>query len=214
MNITVAINTIAGGAGEGAIAHEGSIRASASKNQGTEKCSVGEFMSNGTLEHQEQYGKEIRVDLVKESELLQRITTVVGDYYPLEHKKTDKFIPILEARGMQDNDKDEFGHRRDTLPIAHALDQYSEKKIHSAVFQFLEESDGENEVAMKSNLALKRLLAVNAQGIIVRNNPGTLSAFSQKNFDDMLRELADAGLMIMTHPDVMLTLGAKDVSYR
>lgn len=133
---------------------------------------------------------------------------------PLNTKKTDKFIPILEARGMQDNDKDEFGHRRDTLPIAHALDQYSEKKIHSAVFQFLEESDGENEVAMKSNLALKRLLAVNAQGIIVRNNPGTLSAFSQKNFDDMLRELANAGLMIMAHPDVMSTLGAKDVSYR
>jgi hypothetical protein len=28
----------------------------------------------------------------------------------------------------------------------------------------------------------------------------------------MLRELSDAGLMIMTHPDVMSTLGAKDVS--
>jgi len=41
-----------------------------------------------------------------------------------------------------------------------------------------------------------------------------LSALSQKNFDDMLRELADAGLMIMTHPDVMRTLGAKDVSFR
>lgn len=173
----------------------------------------GEPMGNETLEHQiEQYGEGIQEDLVTESdyELLQRITTIVGDYHPLEHEKPEKFIPVLEARGVHDNDKDEFGHRRDTLPIANALDQYSEIKTHSAVFQFLEESDGENKVAVKSNLALKRFLAMNAQGVIVRNNPGTLSALSQKNFDDMLRELADAGLMIMTHPDVMSTLGAKD----
>eukprot|EP00557_Chaetoceros_sp_GSL56_P005066 CAMPEP_0176497956 /NCGR_PEP_ID=MMETSP0200_2-20121128/12030_1 /TAXON_ID=947934 /ORGANISM="Chaetoceros sp., Strain GSL56" /LENGTH=507 /DNA_ID=CAMNT_0017896063 /DNA_START=697 /DNA_END=2220 /DNA_ORIENTATION=- len=173
----------------------------------------GEPMGNETLEHQiEQYGEGIQEDLVTESdyELLQRITTIVGDYHPLEHEKPEKFIPVLEARGVHDNDKDEFGHRRDTLPIANSLDQYSEIKTHSAVFQFLEESDGENKVAVKSNLALKRFLAMNAQGIIVRNNPGTLSALSQKNFDDMLRELADAGLMIMTHPDVMSTLGAKD----
>lgn len=173
----------------------------------------GEPMGNETLEHQiEQYGEGIQEDLVTESdyELLQRITTIVGDYHPLEHEKPEKFIPVLEARGVHDNDKDEFGHRRDTLPIANALDQHSEIKTHSAVFQFLEESDGENKVAVKSNLALKRFLAMNAQGVIVRNNPGTLSALSQKNFDDMLRELADAGLMIMTHPDVMSTLGAKD----
>lgn len=175
----------------------------------------GEPMGNETLEHQiEQYGEGVQEDMVTESdyELLQRITTIVGDYHPLEHEKPEKFIPVLEARGVHDNDKDEFGHRRDTLPIANALDQYREIKTHSAVFQFLEESDGENKVAVRSNLALKRFLAMNAQGIIVRNNPGTLSALSQKNFDDMLRELADAGLMIMTHPDVMSTLGAKDVS--
>jgi hypothetical protein len=176
----------------------------------------GEPMGNETLEHQiEQFDEGIPEDIVTESdyELLQRITTIVGDYHPLEHEKPEKFIPVLEARGLHDNDKDEFGHRRDTLPIANALDQYSEIKTHSAVFQFLEENDGENKVAVRSNLALKRFLAMNAQGVIVRNNPGTLSALSQKNFDDMLRELSDTGLMIMTHPDVMSTLGAKDVSF-
>jgi len=63
-----------------------------------------------------------------------------------------------------------------------------------------------------SNAALKTFLVSNVHGIIVRNNPGTLSAHSQKKFDNMLRELSDAGVMMMSHPDVMSTLGAKDVS--
>lgn len=60
------------------------------------------------------------------------------------------------------------------------------------------------------NDILKRFLMSNVHGIIVRNNPGTLSAFSQKRFDDFLRDLSAAGVVIMTHPDVMSTLGAKD----
>jgi hypothetical protein len=88
-------------------------------------------------------------------------------------------------------------------------------KTHSAVFQFLEEFDIDgNKIAsaIKSNKILKKYLKTHAQGIIVRNNPGTLGPVSQKNCDDMLRDLSDAGLMIMTHPDVASTLGAKDVS--
>ena len=163
-----------------------------------------------TIAHIKPHGKNEDLNLLTQSDyqLLKQITTNVEGYDPLEHKKPERFIPVLEGRGTHDNDKDEAGHRRDTIPIANAIARHDEMDAHSAVFQFLEE--GNNTLATESNLALKRFLANNSQGIIVRNNPGTLSPHSQKKFDDMLRELADAGLMIMTHPDVMSTLGAKD----
>ena len=141
--------------------------------------------------------------------------------------KPQKFIPVLEARGSaeRDIDKDEYGHRRDTIPIANAVDEYNpsqedrnnnNNRINSAVFQFLEEElddgQGVDHYAIQSNLALERYLSNVAHGIIVRINPGTLSPLSQKKCDDMLRELSNAGVIILTHPDVMSTLGAKDVS--
>ena len=185
-------------------------------NESTSVLLSGEPTGNETLIQQIEHFKKADEDEVTETdyELLKRITTNIGEYDPLDHEKPERFIPVLEARGINDNDKDEFGHRRDTIPIANAVDEHTDTtiKAHSAVFQFLEEKDEDDRVAVKSNLALKNFLKMNAQGIIVRNNPGTLSATSQKKFDDMLRELADEenGLMIMTHPDVMSTLGAKD----
>ncbi len=145
-------------------------------------------------------------------------------------KKPNRFIPILEARGTPDRDidKDQYGHRRDTMPIANAIDQYIQQQqqpdnnnintqnntpVHSAVFQFLEEENGTNQHAIQSNIALKKYLKEMAHGIIVRNNPGTLSPLSQKKCDDMLRELSHVGVKVLTHPDVMSTLGAKDVSF-
>ncbi len=152
-------------------------------------------------------------------DILHNITTQINGYDPLsvaDANNRERFIPILEARGLNDNDKDEFGHRRDTLPIAQAVADHQNDHSHlhaqSAVLQFLEEEDGMNEEAVRSNAALYQFLKKTAQGIIVRNNPGTLSATSQKRCDDMLRDLSDDGLMIMTHPDVSSTLGAKDVS--
>lgn len=143
--------------------------------------------------------------------LLRGVTTNIRGFDPFaSDEKPERFIPVLEARGTHDNDKDEYGHRRDTVPIADAVADSGMKTV-SAVFQFVEEVD---EHAKMINLALKLFLASNAHGIIGRNNPGTLSAHSQKKFDDMLRELSDAGVKIMTHPDVMSTLGAKDVSQR
>ena len=151
--------------------------------------------------------------------------------------KPTRFIPVLEARGSfeRDIDKDEYGHRRDTLPIANAIDQYSttstssssssssSQKVHSAVLQFLEEdiettTTSKNNInasiAKQSNQALFHYLRHAAHGIIVRNNPGTLSPLSQKKFDDMLRELNDKyGTVVLSHPDVSSTLGAKDVRY-
>jgi hypothetical protein len=181
-------------------------------NESTSVLLSGEPQGNDTLVQQiEQFdGGEDSSE--SDYVLLKRVTTSVGDYDPLDHERPERFIPVLEALGINDNDKDEDGHRRDSFPIAYAVDKYGDVKSYSAIFQFLEESENDNRMAVKSNRALKNFLQSNAQGIIVRNNPGTLSATSQKKFDDMLRELSDAGLMIMTHPDVMSTLGAKDVS--
>ena len=148
-------------------------------------------------------------------DFLKRVTTNVRGYDIFRDEKPARFIPVLEARGVNDNDKDEAGHRRDTLPIANAIaDHVGTSRTSSAIFQFLEEhiSDDDQNGAITSNLMLKSFLGSNAHGIVVRNNPGTLSPHSQKKFDDMLRDLSNAGLMIMTHPDVMATLGAKDVS--
>jgi hypothetical protein len=147
--------------------------------------------------------------------LLSHITTAVGDFDPLSQAFIDKrlkFVPVLEARGGVD--KDAQGHRRDTLPIANAIDQVgtASGKTQSAVFQFLEENNGLSTHCVMSNDALKKYLKRVANGIIVRINPGTLSASSQKKCDDMLREISSMGVTILSHPDVASSLGAKDVS--
>ena len=168
--------------------------------------------------------------------LLLNVTTAIGTYQPLPSSplpytknyhqttrrmiKPKQFIPVLEARGTDDRDidKDEYGHRRDTIPIANSIDQYVhddntyDDNVKSAVFQFLEEEDGRNQYAVESNRALKHYLKEVAHGIVVRVNPGTLSPLSQKKCDDMLRELNKDGVVMLSHPDVMSTLGAKDVS--
>lgn len=146
--------------------------------------------------------------------LLTHVTTSVGDFDPLSEENINKrpnFIPMLEARGG--NDKDGQGHRRDTLPIANAVDELklsSSNKTQTAVFQFLEENAGLSTHCVMSNDALKKYLKRVAHGIIVRINPGTLSAASQKKCDDMLRELSAVGITILSHPDVASSLGAKD----
>lgn len=140
--------------------------------------------------------------------LLSHVTTAIGDFDPLLPANIEKrynFIPVLEARGG--TDKDEEGHRRDTIPIANGIDELNTK---SAVFQFLEENSGLSTHAIMSNEALKKYLKRTAHGIIVRVNPGTLSPASQKNLDQMLRELSIGGITILSHPDVASSLGAKD----
>lgn len=152
-----------------------------------------------------------KTEFLNETEfaLLSHVTTKVGEFEPLieiEENKPSHFVPILEARGG--TDKDEVGHRRDTIPIANAIDE--QKVAKSAVFQFLEENDGLSIHAVMSNDALLKYLKTMAHGIIVRVNPGTLSPHSTKRCDDMLRELSNAGVVILSHPDVASSLGAKD----
>lgn len=158
-------------------------------------------------------GKDDVDDFLSETEfaLLTHVTTVVGEYDPLSFENIEKrqnFIPILEGRGG--NDKNEEGHRRDTIPIADEIDKL---KTKTAVFQFLEENSGLSTHAIMSNEALKKFLKRTAHGVIVRVNPGTLSPSSQKNLDQTLRELSIAGITVLSHPDVATSLGAKDVRF-
>lgn len=150
-----------------------------------------------------------------EFSLLSHITTRVGEseFDPLSEdifENRPNFIPILEARGG--TDKDELGHRRDSIPIANAIDQQkvTSKKTRTAIFQFLEENEGLSTHSVMTNDALKKYLKRVAHGIIIRINPGTLSTASQKKCDEMLRELGLAGIVILSHPDVATCLGAKD----
>ena len=145
----------------------------------------------------------------QDSNILEAVTTRVGGtgFDPLvQERKVHKFVPILEARGG--SDKDKAGHRKDSLPLANAIVNVSTQSVNSAVFQFLEEDCAEN---VMSNDALARVLKRLAHGIIVRINPGTLSAATHHKIDNLLRELANEGIVVMNHPDVSSTLGAKDV---
>merc|ERR1712232_154111 len=48
-------------------------------------------------------------------------------------------------------------------------------------------------------------------GIIVRINPGAYDGVTQSKVDGLLREIADEkGIPCMSHPDVMIKMGAKD----
>ena len=49
-----------------------------------------------------------------------------------------------------------------------------------------------------------------ACGVIVRVNPGTYEGVTQSKLDQMLRDVASKGVAMMSHPDVMIKMGAKD----
>ena len=51
---------------------------------------------------------------------------------------------------------------------------------------------------------------MSADGIIVRINPATYDGVTQSKLDGLLREMGSFGKAVMSHPDVMLKMGAKD----
>jgi hypothetical protein len=145
----------------------------------------------------------------RDCETLKAVTTSVNGFDPLsQYFETGRFVPVLEARGG--SDKNDLGHRRDSMPIATAIAQ---SNVHSAIFQFLDERGGEDDLAVQSNDALGRFIGKIAHGVVVRINPGTLSAATQLKVDNLLRHLARNGVTVMNHPDVSSKLGAKDVSW-
>jgi glutathione synthase/RimK-type ligase-like ATP-grasp enzyme len=151
---------------------------------------------NSTIEsifHEDQIDRLID----NESSLLSSVTTLIQS-----PENTQGYIPLLEARGGTDKDP-ATNHRRDSIPIAQCIAPYS----RTAIISYLEEDAPFGE---KTNKAIRKHLLKSASGVVVRVNPGTLSPSSQAKLDSMLCELANAGIKIMSHPDVQRRMGAKD----
>uniref|UniRef100_A0A6U2PK73 DUF6815 domain-containing protein n=1 Tax=Leptocylindrus danicus TaxID=163516 RepID=A0A6U2PK73_9STRA len=139
------------------------------------------------------------------------------------------FIPILEAAGG--TDKNEHGHRRDSAAIQNAIEEAGSKSV---IVQFHEEQavvsnanesdDTEEEVSRRNNQArahndaLRSMLLgrdeatgeMHVSGLVLRNNPGTLSSYTQAKLDAMVIELDQLGVKVMSHPEVQKKMGAKD----
>lgn len=146
----------------------------------------------------------------EEEELLSTVIT------PVSNNNDAKSIYLLEARGGTDKDP-VTGHRRDSIPIAEAI--AGEKLCGSAILSFLEEDDEEiDECTRNKNKQINEMLCNfiirNACGLVVRVNPGTLSAATQSKLDALLCEFAEKNILVMSHPDVQRRLGAKDALFK
>eukprot|EP00816_Leptocylindrus_hargravesii_P013010 CAMPEP_0196803066 /NCGR_PEP_ID=MMETSP1362-20130617/2504_1 /TAXON_ID=163516 /ORGANISM="Leptocylindrus danicus, Strain CCMP1856" /LENGTH=520 /DNA_ID=CAMNT_0042174493 /DNA_START=231 /DNA_END=1793 /DNA_ORIENTATION=+ len=140
------------------------------------------------------------------------------------------FIPILEAAGG--TDKNEQGHRRDSAAILNAIQEAGSKSVivqfheEQAVVSNANDSDDntEEEVSRRNNQArahndaLRSMLLgrdeatgeMHVSGLVLRNNPGTLSSYTQAKLDAMVIELDQLGVKVMSHPEVQKKMGAKD----
>jgi len=105
-----------------------------------------------------------------------------------------KRVVFFEAQGGSDKGLD--GHRRDTLPMVFAL---KEKGWDAEVVFY---DDENKEKVFEYTLE-------NADAYVSRINPGNL-ANGEKEYFNMLRDLAAKGVLGMPHPDAMIGYGAKD----
>eukprot|EP00959_Pyramimonas_sp_CCMP1952_P443220 9279499-Pyramimonas_sp.AAC.1 len=101
---------------------------------------------------------------------------------------------IVEARGGSDKKAD--GHRGDTVTICNGVIKAG------CACEPIYYSDATYGV-------FKKYLS-SCDGIIVRVNPGTYEGITQSKLDNLMREMGAAGKVIMSHPDVMIKMGAKD----
>lgn len=105
-----------------------------------------------------------------------------------------KSIVIFEAEGG--SDKSLNGHRKDTMPVVNAL---KERGYHAEVVFYRDAWADEIFDYVSSRF----------DGYISRVNPGNIPG-GEKGYFELLRRLSDAGLLGMSHPDAMMTFGAKD----
>jgi len=147
--------------------------------------------------------KGFRIFSEADKELLRPQLTLIKDYDPFV-ANNGCFIPLIEARGG--TDKDATGHRRDSIPIATQIAE--QPSAHTCLVYFLDHTV--DALASKTNAALARFLLETASVLVVRVNPGTLSSSAQAQLDNMLGELANNGVRVMTHPDTIRLMGAKD----
>ncbi|KAI2513106.1 ligase [Fragilaria crotonensis] len=141
-------------------------------------------------------------------ELLRSVITLIGDYDPLSPTAdvTQRYIPILEARGASDTD--ETDHRRDSTLIGRGV---TDDAGFSAIVQYQDDVLGtDNELAAKCNDAVFRHLRERAKGVIVRNNPRTLCSAALAKLDRKLTELSESGVPVLSTPELIRSIGAKD----
>ena len=148
---------------------------------------------------------------LEEVSLLRSVTVKIRDFDSvLLNAKTD-FIPILEARGG--SDKNSSGLRADSLPIGQGIADHGG---NSAVYQYQDDTtshdddDDEQHAKAQANDVLVRHLLKTASGVVVRVNPGTLSSAAQSKLDVILTELSAAGILVMSTPNLIRAMGAKD----
>lgn len=103
-------------------------------------------------------------------------------------------VVILETEGGSDKWLD--GHRKDTMPIAESM---RARGIDTEVLYYRPEWRDQLAEHVKG-----------FDGYISRVNPGNIPG-GEAAYLDFLRDLSRAGLVGMSHPDEMLTFGAKDV---
>lgn len=108
-------------------------------------------------------------------------------------KSLKKKVVFFEVR--EGTDKGPDGYRPDTMPMVNAL--IARGWDAEVIFY----SDDRNDEIFDK-------LKEEAAACVSRINPGNLK--SEKVYFNMLRELANNGVMAMAHPDIMLNFGAKD----
>jgi hypothetical protein len=117
----------------------------------------------------------------------------MGPCVASEKIKERRAICVFETVGGSDKGPD--GHRKDTIPI---IEEIKKKGWHAEVVKF------ENDKAE----AIYHDVVNRFAGYIGRVNPGSLPD-NEKIFFDVLRKLSAAGLVGMSHPDSMISFGAK-----
>jgi len=103
-------------------------------------------------------------------------------------------VIFFEAEGGSDKGPD--GHRRDTMPMVNAV------KAQGWNAEVVFYSDDQKDHIIEYAIA-------NFDAYVSRINPGNIPG-GEATYFDMLRELSNAGLTGMPHPDVMIGYGAKD----
>ena len=165
-----------------------------------EESPVPEEMVNTTLQSYNQVKQDDTNAL-----LLEQVITRISPVDPSVPPSSSKYVFLLEARGGTDKDPIS-GHRRDSIPIANAIAK--QNQCYTAIVSYLEEHQDSDR---DTNQTLRDYIQTHAQGIIVRNNPGTLSPHMQAKLDAFLTECHEkSGIHVLTPPHVIRSMGAKD----
>ena len=132
---------------------------------------------------------------------------IIGDISDLSSlpKNPLGYIILIEVRGGVDKGVTEEirqkrkGHRPDTIPICNELIQLGWGSL--PIYYSDDTYDLVNDFLSKDII----------QGVIVRINPGTVPGVTNSKWERLVTNISNQGICVMTTPDVMKKMGAKDV---